>query len=128
MRDDEFTFLELGPRLAEAALELLPRSLERVAAGDPGDPQSSEGATWAGHFGEDYVEVDWSQSAQAIHRQVRAWAFASPSALSGPIAEIDGRRVRLVRTSLSDPGDGARRVEAGDAPIWIVEFEPVNVS
>jgi hypothetical protein len=31
-----------------------------------------------------------------------------------------------VRTSLTDPGDGARRVEAGDGPLWIVESEPVE--
>lgn len=127
MRDDEFSWIELGPRLADAAIGLLPRALERVAAGDPGDPQTSEGGTWAGHFGEDYAEVDWQEPARAIHNQVRAWAFASPSAIEGPMADLDGRRVRLTRTSLIEPGDpGAIRMETGDGPIWIVAWEPVE--
>jgi hypothetical protein len=35
--------------------------------------------------------------------------------------------VRLTRTSLVDPGGDARRMEAGDGPIWIVSWEPVDV-
>ena len=49
------------------------------------------------------------------------------SPVIGPIAELDGQNVRLVRTSLTDPGGDARRVETGDGPLWIVEavpFEP----
>jgi methionyl-tRNA formyltransferase len=133
MRDDEFSFLELGPRITEAAIKLLPRALERVAAGDPGDAQSTEGVTWAGHLGEDYAQVDWSRSAREIHNQVRAWAFATPSAIEGPKAELDGRRVRLTRTSLVDPGEPkAIRMETGDGPIWVVAWElldePVGAS
>ena len=124
MRDDEFSFLELGPRLAEAATSLLPRALERVAAGDPGDTQPAEGVTWAGHFGEDYADVDWSTSAREIHNQVRAWAFTTPSAVAGPMTDLDGRRARLTRTSLVDPGEpSAIRRETGDGPIWVVAWE-----
>jgi methionyl-tRNA formyltransferase len=127
MRDDEFSFTELGPRLTEAAISLLPRALERVAAGDPGDPQPAEGVTWAGHFGEDYAEVDWSRPARAIHDQVRAWAFATSGAIEGPITELDGRRVRLTRTNLVDPGDPtAIKMQTGDGPIWVVAWEPVE--
>jgi methionyl-tRNA formyltransferase len=127
MRDDEFSFLELGPRMADAAMSLLPSALERVAAGDPGDMQSDEGATWAGHLGEDYAEVDWSKPAREIHNQVRAWAFATPSAVIGPVAELDGRRVRLTRTSLVDPRDpNAVKQQTGDDPIWIVAWESLD--
>jgi methionyl-tRNA formyltransferase len=125
MQDDEFSFTELGPRIMEVAISLLPRALERVAAGDPGDPQPAEGVTWAGHFGEDFVQVDWSRSARAIHDQVRAWAFATPAAIEGPLTELDGRRVRLTRTSLVDPGDPtAIEMQTGDGPIWVVAWEP----
>jgi methionyl-tRNA formyltransferase len=127
MADDDFTYEVLGPRLLRAALDLLPQVFERIAAGDPGDPQPAEGSTWAGHFGEDYATVDWRQSARAIHNQVRAWAFVTATnPVLGPIAELDGERVRLRRTSLVDPGDGARRVETGDGPIWIVTSEPIE--
>jgi len=128
-RDDEFSFEQLGPRMLEAALSILPRALDRLAAGDPGDPQAGEGATWAGHFDADYAEIDWSAPAAAIHRQVRAWAFAAGTEkIPGPIATIDGQRVKVTRTSLADPGDGARRMDAGDGPIWVVAWEPVEAA
>jgi methionyl-tRNA formyltransferase len=126
MEDDDFDYLAIGPRMIGTALGLLPRVLERVAAGDPGDPQTDEGATWAGWFGEDYATVDWTMPARKIHDQVRAWAFAGGGGVVGPIAELDGRQVRLARTALSDPGGGAVRVEAGDGPLWVVQSEPLG--
>jgi methionyl-tRNA formyltransferase len=129
IEDDDVSIEQIGPKLGAAAFSLLPRVLERVAAGDPGDPQPEEGATWAGHLGEDYAEIDWSRPARAIHNQVRAWALSfGLSPVVGPIAELDGERVRVLRTSLTDPGGGARRVEAGDGPIWVVATEPAPLS
>jgi methionyl-tRNA formyltransferase len=126
MHDDDWSIEEVGPRIGAAAIGLLPRVLERIAAGDPGDPQASEGITWAGHLDQDYATVDWSQPARRIHDQVRAWAFSfGLSRVVGPVADLDGRRVRLLRTSLTDPGGDARRVEAGDGPIWVVAAEPL---
>jgi hypothetical protein len=62
-----------------------------------------------------------------------AWAYGcawqltfNMSGIVAPVAELDGQSVRLVRTSLTDPGDGARRVEAGDGALWIVESEPIE--
>ena len=127
MEDDDFGIEVVGPRLGAVAISLLPAVLARIAAGDPGDPQPVDGATWAGHFSEDYATVDWTWPARRIHDQVRAWAFTfglSPSI--GPIAELDGRQVRLVRTSLMDPGTGARRVESGDGPLWVIEADPIS--
>ncbi|HEX9765656.1 MAG TPA: formyltransferase family protein, partial [Nitriliruptorales bacterium] len=127
MLDDDFGIEVVGPRMGAVAIGLLPEVLARVAAGDPGDEQSSEGVTWAGHFDEDYASVDWSQPARRIHDQVRAWAFTfGLSAIVGPVTELEGRRVRLVRTSLTDPGGDAQRVETGDGPLWIVETEPID--
>ena len=127
MLDDDFGIDVVGPRMGAVALGLLPTVFARIAAGDPGDEQSAEGVTWAGHFGEDYATVDWSQPARRIHDQVRAWAFTfAMSPVVGPVADLNGRRVRLVRTSLTDPGEEAQRVEAGDGPLWIVEAEPVD--
>lgn len=125
IEDTDVTILDVAPRILGAAFGLLPRVFERLEAGDPGDPQPEEGASWAGHFGEDYAEVDWSQPARAVHDQVRAWTFTfGLSDIVAPVAELEGRRVRLARTSLTDPGDGAIRVECGDGPIWVVEHEP----
>jgi methionyl-tRNA formyltransferase len=126
MEDDDFEITVVGPRLAGVALDLLPGVLERVAAGDPGDPQPAEGATWAAWFGEDYATIDWSRRARAIHRQVRAWAVGAARHVVGPVAELDGRQVRVTRTSLVDPGNDARRMETADGPIWLVDFEDLT--
>jgi len=119
---------EVGPRLGAAAASLLPRVLERLAADDPGDAQSEEGATWAGFFEEDYAAVDWSESAEAIHRQVRAWQLAMGTGpVVGPVVELDGVRRRLTRTSLEEPAEGGRREVCGDGrPLWILETEPMD--
>jgi methionyl-tRNA formyltransferase len=125
--DDDSTIEQIGPKLIQAAFGLLPRVFARLAAGDPGDPQPAEGATWAGHFGEDYAGVDWSQPARKIHDQVRAWHLTfGLSPVPGPMAQLDGERVRLLRTSLTDPGGEARAVECGDGRLWVVEFEPAE--
>jgi len=127
MEDNDFEIMVVGPRIGAVAIGLLPQVLSRIASGDPGDPQPGEGVTWAGHFGDDYAEVNWSQSARRIHDQVRAWAFTfGLSPVVGPIATIDGKRVRLTRTSLLDPGGEAWRVETGDGPLWVVSSEPVG--
>lgn len=128
MLDDDHGIDVVGPRLGAVALGLLPEVFRRLTAGDPGDPQPSDGVTWAGHFSDDYASVDWSLPARRIHDQVRAWAFTFDlSPVAGPIAELDGRRVRLVHTSLTDPGGEAVRVVAGDGqPIWIVESAPAD--
>ena len=124
IQDSDSTILDIAPRILEAAFGLLPRVFERLDARDPGDPQPEEGASWAGHFGKDYAQVDWSQPARAVHNQVRAWNFTFDlSDVVGPVAELDGERVRLVRSSLTEPAEGGRRVECADGPIWILEHE-----
>ena len=124
MFDDDYAIEQVGPRIGAAAIGLLPEVFARIAAGDAGDPQPAEGVTWAGHLGADYAAVDWSQPARRVHDQVRAWAFTfGLSKVVGPIAELDGQQVRLLRTSLGDPGGDTRLVECGDGPIWVVEYE-----
>lgn len=127
IEDGDVSIDQFGPRLSAGALELLPRALERVAAGDPGDLQPTEGASWAGHFeDDDYVRIDWLNTARFIHNQVRAWHLTfGLSGLRAPVAELDGEQVVVLQTSLTDPGSDARRVECGDGPIWVVATEPV---
>jgi methionyl-tRNA formyltransferase len=124
--DEETTMFETGPRIVPAGLELLPQVFERLAARDPGEPQGTEGASWGGMFGEDYATIDWSsQTAREIHNQVRAWNFTfGMGPVQGPIAELDGKRVKVTRTLLTDPGDGSPAVDTADGKIWILESEP----
>ena len=126
--EDEWTMIEeMGPAMIQAAFGLLPQVFERLAAGDPGDTQPTEGVSWAGHFEEDYATVDWTQTARQIHDQVRAWHLTfGLSDVPGPIAELDGERVKLLRTKLTDPGNGALAVETGDGTLWILESEPAS--
>jgi len=125
--DEETTIYEMGPKMIQASLGLLPRVFERLAAGDPGDPQATDGASWAGMFEEDYATVDWSQTSREIHNQVRAWHLTfGMGPVQGPVAELDGERVKLKRTSLTDPGDDSPAHETGDGKVWILESEPVE--
>ena len=52
------TIGNLVPVLQSLARELYPGALRRVLSGERGDPQRSEGATWAGAFEADYAELD----------------------------------------------------------------------
>jgi methionyl-tRNA formyltransferase len=125
LEDTDCWIEEFAPKILQNSLSMLPRVFERLEAGDPGDPQPTEGVSWAGAFEEDYATVDWSQTAREIHNQVRAWRHLFGAGdIEGPIAELDGDRVKLLRTSLTDPGDGAGAVECGDGTIWVVESEP----
>ena len=125
--DDDVLIDEFAPRIQALALGLLPEVLDRVIAGDPGDPQSEEGATWAGHFeDDDYVRIDWSNSARAIHTQVRAWRLTfGMSGLRAPLAMVGGSEVVVLETRLTDPGGKATSVDCGDGPLWVVATEPV---
>jgi len=127
IEDDDVEITDFGLKLGAAAFRLLPGVLERVAAGDPGDLQPEEGASWAGYFEDDeYARVDWSQPARRIHDQVRAWNLTfGMGRIVAPVAELDGERVRIVRTSLRDPGGGARLIECGDGLLWLVETEAI---
>ena len=119
---DDDTFETLNVKLEPVAAELLAVALGRLAAGDPGDRQR-EGGEYESFFGDDYRQVDPGQTAEAVHRQARAWSFMPPIPNRGPIFERAGERVRLARTSLVEV-DGAERLDCADGPVWIVETEP----
>ena len=105
-------------------VSLLPRALERVEAGDAGDPQGEEGASHAGFFEPDFAEVDWTRPAADVHRQVRAWwVAAARDGVRGPLAEIGGERVYVRQTRLDD-SEGGTRVDCGDGAIWVLETAP----
>jgi methionyl-tRNA formyltransferase len=103
--------------------ELFPIALARVEAGDPGDPQESEGR-YEPFFEPEYAWIDWARPAIEIHRQVRSWRFASATGEPpGALAEVDGSTVRVLRTSLELAS--GREMACGDGKIWIVETESV---
>jgi methionyl-tRNA formyltransferase len=112
-------------RFDELASQMLAEAFARVMAGEAGDPQDEALAGYAGIFEPAYIDVDWSNDARFIHNQTRAWKLSPPvDGRRGPLAELDGRRVRLLRTSL-DETRGGTRVDCGDGPLWVLDSEPV---
>lgn len=130
---EEDTVYDVVPRLTVLGLRMLGGVIERVVRKDPGEPQPTEGVTEAGPFGDDYATIDWSMPCRAVHTQVRAWAFTPGThSVIGPVAELHGRRVRILRTSLHRPidgdgdGDRAVSVDCGDGPLWVLATEPLD--
>jgi methionyl-tRNA formyltransferase len=131
--DSIATLMERLPPLANG---LLPRALARVEAGDPGDAQPDEGATYAPHYEDQYAEIDWTQPARAVHNQIRSWFTPTVSGIMGPLTTLGGERVRVLESRLVDadsngePGEIVARdadgllVRCADAPIRVVRTEP----
>ncbi|MGZ4290995.1 MAG: methionyl-tRNA formyltransferase [Gaiellaceae bacterium] len=116
--EPEETEETLIPKLEAAAQELLPEVFAKLEAGDPGVPQ--QGGEYQHPFEPEYAVVDPAARAADVHRQVRAWSFMPDRLRTGPTVELDGRRVRIVRSSLTEV-DGAERLDCSDGPLWIVE-------
>jgi len=114
----------LRPVLGDLASQLVPAALRRVIAGDGGDPQTDDGASYSGAFGEDYARLDPSRTREELDRQVRAWAWMFAAPVPGPIAEVGGRRLLVLAASVEDPGDaGVPRLDAADGPLWLTSTE-----
>jgi methionyl-tRNA formyltransferase len=103
---------------------LLPEALARVAAGDPGDPQPADGASYAGFFEPEYADIDWAKPTAEIRRQVLAWRVAAlRRGPHGALATVGGQRVRVLRVR-DDDTEGGKRMHCADGPLWLVATEP----
>ena len=110
------------PELGQVVGEALAEALARLAAGDEGTPQE-EGGSYESFFAEEDAWLDLSRPAAEVHRLVWAWRYAmSLAGTRGALLELDGRTVRVLATSLAEV-EGARQVDCGDGPLWIVETE-----
>jgi methionyl-tRNA formyltransferase len=135
--DDDDDLESLLGKMVPLTPGLLHRALERVAAGDPGDPQDESQATYAGMFEDEWRNIDWTQPARTIHNQVRSWiGFREVS--KGALAVLDGEPVQITKTRLvpsdpdhdrtSPPGTVLERrgetllVQCGDGPIEVLEW------
>ena len=124
LRGDETT-ADLAALVAPLAAPLLERALTRVEAGDPGDPQSEDGMTYAGRYEDEFAEIDWLQPARAVFDQCRCWFLPTVSGIMGPVTTLDGERVRVLETRLAgaEPPSG-RLVQCADGPLEVVRTEP----
>ena len=110
--------------LEELAGELLPPALVRVLEGDRGTPQTDDGATWAGPFGQDYAELDPARPREEVLRQVRAWQMMLDRTVVGPLVTLDDRRLLVRDASLDEPVDAETpHLDAADGPVWLTSVE-----
>jgi methionyl-tRNA formyltransferase len=115
---------EFYGRMGEIVGPTLYEALEKIAAGERGTPQPDGGA-YETFFTADDVWLDLSRPREELHRLVWAWRYTIARGTErGALLELDGGTVRVLRTSLEEV-DGARRVDAGDGPLWLVTTEPV---
>ncbi|HEX4746804.1 MAG TPA: formyltransferase family protein [Gaiellaceae bacterium] len=119
---DEYGWDELTPKLATAVGEMLPRVLERVERGDPGEPQDESQASYFRLFDPEYAWIDTSRTVAEVERQVRAWRFHSAADPRGALVALDGETIRVLRVSRV-PGEG-HTLECADGVLRIVESEP----
>lgn len=133
--DDGDDVGSLVAKLMPAMSGLLGQALERVARGDPGEPQDEARASEAGLFEEGWRTIDWGRPARGIHNQVRSWTGVRDIA-HGALGEVDGGLLLVTKTRLlpgeaagdRPPGTVLRRdggrlvVQCGDGPIELVAW------
>jgi methionyl-tRNA formyltransferase len=103
--DDDVTAPRLWTRIEPVLRHLLAAALSLVAAGEPGRPQDGTGVSHAGFMEPEFSTVDWLSTARQVHNQVRVFRYMATG--HGPVAQVDGRRLELLRTRLG-PGPGVR--------------------
>lgn len=112
----------LWPGLAASLRRVLTIALERVTDPSSGEPQSARGVTYAGLMEEAFSVVDTTRTSHEVHNQVRTHRYIGPG--RGPVANVAGQRVKVLRTSLT-PADGPR-LDCADGPVWIAESVPAE--
>lgn len=116
------TTADLHDRLAEMGADLI----AEVLAGLPmkARPQPEQGVTYAAKIDKAEARIDWSRPATELDRQIRGL-----SPFPGAWCEIDGERVKLLRSRLSG-GQGAPgqvlsgfRIACGEGAIEVLEAQ-----
>ena len=88
----------LHDRLAQVAPEALLESLQLVAAANsPRIPQDNAFATYAPKLKREHGQIDWSESAEAIERKVRAY-----NPWPGAFMKVDGQNLKVFSASVVD--------------------------
>jgi methionyl-tRNA formyltransferase len=133
--EDEDDFHAVVSRIAPLLPGLLRQALQRVAQGDPGEPQDESAATYAGLFSDEWRAIDWGRPARSIHNQVRSWIGVRDTG-EGAYGIVAGERLLITRTRLLDadrhpgrvPGSVVHRdsdtivVQCGDGQLELVSW------
>jgi methionyl-tRNA formyltransferase len=115
---------EFYPRAGQLVMRLLGDALAALACGEEGTAQ--EGGEYESFFADDDAWLDFSRPAEELHRLVWSWRYAiSRGELRGALAEIEGKTLRVLASSLHEV-EGGHRVECGDGGLWLVRTEPAE--
>jgi methionyl-tRNA formyltransferase len=88
----------LHDRLSQIALETLLESLRLLAAGNaPRIPQDNARATYAPKLKRELGQIDWSESAEAIERKIRAY-----NPWPGAFMKVDRQNLKVFSASVVD--------------------------
>jgi methionyl-tRNA formyltransferase len=132
---DDDSIDSLGEQIGSLSFEQLGRALQRLANGEPGDPQPVDGASEAPFFEPEWRCIDWNNTARTIHNQVRSWT-GDRAIPKGAYGNIDGAPVLITKTRLlagetgqaAIPGTVIQRdadgmiVQCGDGQLQVVHY------
>ena len=105
----------LHDRLAKIAPEALLESLRLVAAGKaPRIPQDNARATYALKLKREHGLVDWSESAEAIERKIRAY-----NPWPGAFMKVDGQNLKIFSASVVDFNGQAGEILRSDKDLIV---------
>lgn len=119
---DEVTPENLWTGLAPVLRDLLAVALDRAPDPSAGEPQATDGVSYAGLMEPEFSVVDTTKAAREVHNQVRTFRFMGPHL--GPVATVAGRSLKVLGTSLT-PADGPR-LDCADGPVWVTDSEPAT--
>jgi methionyl-tRNA formyltransferase len=118
----------LHDRLAQVAPEALLESLRLLAAGkNPRIPQDNAHATYAPKLKREHGRIDWSESAEAIERKIRAF-----NPWPGAFMKLDDQHLKIFSASVVDlngqPGEILRSqnelvIAAGKRALSLAEVQ-----
>jgi methionyl-tRNA formyltransferase len=98
---------------------LLAQALERLIRGDLGEPQEEAQASYAPFPPPEWQTISFDGTREDVHNQIRVLTFLSGG--TGPLVEVEGRRVRVLATSTET--ESGIRVSCADGPLWITSHE-----
>jgi methionyl-tRNA formyltransferase len=112
---------ELETRLATIGVDLLMEVMPAYLAGElKPQPQPDEGVTITRRIRKQQARLDWSDSAESLHNQVRAFSPAI-----GAYTFWDGTRVKILRSEVVYPDTIP---ESGPGTIFVWQGMPVSVT
>lgn len=123
---EDMTAGELHDALAPRGADLMIEALDALERGDLKlTPQAEAGVTYAAKIDKNETRIDWTKPWKAVHDHIRGL-----SPFPGAWCEVDGARVRLLRTTRGigsgAPGmvlDDQLTIACGDGAIRILELQ-----